>query len=66
MAEEEHVALDEIIEVRSGGFNSAELLAILYSSCEFLLSKQTSKRGLFSTSHIFIQSQGKIEVSLSL
>lgn len=62
MDTEEHVSLAEIVEVRDAGFNTAELLAILYASCEHLLSR-SDRKGLFSPALIFINTHGRIHVS---
>lgn len=64
MADDERVSLNEIVEVRDAGFNSAELLAIIYASCEHLLSKPAGKKGLFSPNLIYITHQGRIQVLL--
>ncbi|KAI6178699.1 hypothetical protein M3Y98_00529400 [Aphelenchoides besseyi] len=60
MQEDERVSLFEIFEVRASGFSSAELLAIIYSTCDYLLSIQ--ERGLFSSSSVYISYHGKIKI----
>lgn len=62
MGDDERVSLAEIVEVRDSGFNSAEVLAIIYAACEHLLSRQNARKGLFSPSLIFITNQGRIQV----
>jgi hypothetical protein len=57
----QRVNLAELLEVRSRGLAAQEILILLATSCEYLI-RAGNRRGLFTTEHIFLTSDGRIEV----
>uniref|UniRef100_A0A914Y4J0 Uncharacterized protein n=1 Tax=Panagrolaimus superbus TaxID=310955 RepID=A0A914Y4J0_9BILA len=56
------VSIAELLEVRSDGLYTPELLSIIVGACEHL--RRIDKSGVFNTDYIFFAPNGKIEITL--